>query len=259
MQVFVSMQYKMLHSQCMHVNSLLLLTCYYEFIIISLSFIGKYYYVRHYDKDHSSTMHSILYFTEKHNKDTGSNDCFFVLSSPLNDKEIRKLWNINEIKQCVRTANGITIECCPKCHKKGEIFNRKFTMFMPADRVSSCLRYICKATQFNQTFSNEKKLTGCENDEVHKYCSPAHEYDEVKDNTSEQTISIEPDGYITMRRMDKTMEASSSTSSGMLLCLATEFACSLGLHLMCLKMLPIILLEFPRTFIYNSFVLSLLF
>jgi len=33
----------------------------------------------------------------------------------------------------------------------------------------------------------------------------------------------------------------------------------LGLRLMCSKLLPIILLEFPRTFTYYSFVLSLLF
>ena len=34
---------------------------------------------------------------------------------------------------------------------------------------------------------------------------------------------------------------------------------TLGLRLMCSKLLPIILLEFPRTFTYYSFVLSLLF
>ncbi|XP_065894773.1 uncharacterized protein [Dysidea avara] len=174
---------------------------------------GKYHYVRHYDKDHSSTMHSILYFTDNHNKETGDNDCLLVLSSPLNDSVIRNSWKIKDIQQFVRNANGIGIECCPKCHKTGETFNRNFTMFMPADRVNTCLRYICKATQFHQTFSDEKKLMGCDNNDKHKYCSPVHEYDEIRDTTSAETICLDPEGYITMKSAQKRKETSPSADT----------------------------------------------
>ena len=69
---------------------------------------------------------------------------------------------------------------------------------MPADRVNTCLRYICKATQFQQTFNDEKRLMGCNNNDEHKYCLPVHEYEEIKDITSAETICLEPEGYITM-------------------------------------------------------------
>jgi len=74
---------------------------------------------------------------------------------------------------------------------------------MPADRVNTCLRYICKATQFHQTLNDEKRLMGCSNNDEHKYCLPVHEYDEIKDITSTETICLEPEGYITMMSVQK--------------------------------------------------------
>ena len=134
-------------------------------------FSGKLYHVEHHGDDNTSIQHSILYFANVHDKATIRKDFTLILSSPLNDREVRKQWKVNMIKQVVQCDTGIKLVLCPACYKPAtEEADLEFILLVPASSITDCLKFICQNVSFTLASSDEDNVVYYKNDEHDKVC-----------------------------------------------------------------------------------------
>ena len=133
---------------------------------------GKLYHVKHHNDDSTNMQHSILYFANILDKKTvGKKDLTLILSSPLNDREIRKQWKVNTIKQVVQIDTGVKLVFYPTCNKPGtEEAGLEFILFIPANNITDCLKFICQNLCFTLASSDDNIVVYCKNDEHDKVC-----------------------------------------------------------------------------------------
>jgi len=149
--------------------------------------------VKHYSDDSSRMQHSVLYFTNRHDKTTGKKESMLILSSPLDGRKIRKSWKVNTIQQFVQFEVGIKLILCPNCCKPVENeVSLEFILFSPSNNVTKCLEFICQNSCFALTSSDQgtEKIVGCENFEHDKIC--LRKSQDGDDHKAETTVTDNP-------------------------------------------------------------------
>ena len=146
--------------------------CKLSFDVIIRDLIsGTLYHVEHQGDDSTTMQHSILYFANIHDKTTSKKHLTLILSSPLNDREVRKQWKVNTIKQIVQFDAGIKLVFCKACYQPAtEEADLEFILLVPASSISDCLKFICQNSCFTLASSDEDNIVYCKNDEHDKVC-----------------------------------------------------------------------------------------